>query len=699
MLTKPHVWKFWRSGGFDQVCIEQADDLRFLADLDPKLWAALACPTRGLRLDQQTLSYLDQDGDGRIRLPEVLASVRFVLDSLADPQLVFGGMSLRISDLRQDTEVGQRLAKSAQELRMMLKLDESEALTLEHIQDRARLFPPDHPNGDGVVPVALCTDPDMRQAMDVMIAQGQTIPDRSGEPGIDAVITQAFFEGCRNFLAWQSSRPRIAGLDLDQAWSAFDAIAAKIDDFFARCQLINFDASVTEYLNPIRERMAVLASGAMVLDAVDAADVPLAQPGPEPVLQLGARIHPAWQSALDTLVHMLIQPVLGPIEYLTLEGWRRLREIMQVFSSWKSLEPEWKPACDLEVLQAWVEANMEQRILDLIECDCSVKAEADAIMDVDRLLHFQRYLVPFLNNFVTLRDFYSRRNLAVFQAGRLYLDQRSCDLCVEVDDVAQHSSIAGLSRTYLVYCLLSRAGEKDKAIVAAVTAGEAGAIMVGRHALFFDREGRDWDAKVTKLIENPISVREAFWTPYRKMAAMLGDQIQKMAKSKEQGIEKAAASGIDHTLTSNHQPVTPTAFDVGKFAGIFAAIGLALGALGSALASLMSGILALHWWQVPLVPVGVVALVSGPSMLLAWFKLHARNLGPILEGNGWAINSRARINIVFGTALTQLATLPDAAERSLTDPYAEERTWQRWLGLAVLLAALLVAVFFHYRHF
>ena len=374
---------------------------------------------------------------------------------------------------------------------------------------------------------------------------------------------------------------------------------------------------------------------------------------------------------------------------------------MQNYASWKQAEPAWKPAADREILQAWMEQDMEQRILDLIESDCSVKKEADAIIDVDRLLHFQRHLVTFLNNFVSLRDFYSRRNLAIFQAGRLYIDQRSCDLCVEVDDVALHSSIAGLSRTYLVYCQLSRAGEKDKAVVAAVTAGEAGAIMVGRHAVFFDREGRDWDARVTKLIENPISVREAFWTPYRKMAAMLGDQIQKMAKSKEQGIEKAASSGIDHTLTSAHPQVSaaPTAFDVGKFAGIFAAIGLALGALGSALASLMSGILALHWWQIPLVPVGVTALVSGPSMVLAWFKLHARNLGPILEGNGWAINSRARINIVFGTALTQLATLPDLAERSLSDPYAEEHSWKRWLLLAIVLAMVFIVFFMRYhRH-
>ena len=37
----PHRWRFFRSGGFDQVQIETADDLRHLAELDQKLWAVL----------------------------------------------------------------------------------------------------------------------------------------------------------------------------------------------------------------------------------------------------------------------------------------------------------------------------------------------------------------------------------------------------------------------------------------------------------------------------------------------------------------------------------------------------------------------------------------------------------------------------------------------------------------------------------
>jgi len=80
--------------------------------------------------------------------------------------------------------------------------------------------------------------------------------------------------------------------------------------------------------------------------------------------------------------------------------------------------------------------------------------------------------------------------------------------------------------------------------------------------------------------------------------------------------------------------------------------------------------------------------VSGPSMLLAWFKLKRRNLGPILDACGWAINARVRINIPFGASLTGLPHLPEGAHRSLVDPYAEKKPV--WPFIAVVMLVLVV---------
>src|SRR5690606_34906789 len=127
-------------------------------------------------------------------------------------------------------------------------------------------------------------------------------------------------------------------------------------------------------------------------------------------------------------------------------------------------------------------------------------------------------------------------------------------------------------------------------------------------------------------------------------------------------------------------------FDVAKFAGIFAAIGLALGAIGSAIAAVVTGFMGLELWQMPLAIGGALLAVSGPSMLLAALKLRERNLGPLLDASGWAINTRARINIPFGAALTNMAQLPAGASRSMTDPYADKKSrWKTWLVIAAVV--------------
>jgi hypothetical protein len=301
--------------------------------------------------------------------------------------------------------------------------------------------------------------------------------------------------------------------------------------------------------------------------------------------------------------------------------------------------------------------------------------------------------MPLANNFVAFKDFYTRQGPAMFQIGTLYLDGRACELTVAVNDAAKHAALAGLSRLCLIYCDCVRGTDK-LSIAAAFTAGDSDQLMVGRNGVFYDRQGNDWDATITKIIDHPISLRQAFWSPYKKLARMVAEQLQKLAASKAGAVEgklATTAAGVGSKVEAPAK-APPTPFDVGKFAGIFAAIGLAVGALGTALASVVTGLLGLVWWQLPLAFIGLLLLISGPSVIVAWFKLRARNLGPLLDANGWAVNARARINIPFGTSLTHLAVLPANAERSLVDPYAEKPA--PWKGIVIglfIIAGILLA--------
>jgi hypothetical protein len=327
----------------------------------------------------------------------------------------------------------------------------------------------------------------------------------------------------------------------------------------------------------------------------------------------------------------------------------------------------------------------------LIARDRALEAEANAVADVARMVHYHRDLYVLLRNFVCFPDFYDAGRSAIFQAGTLYLDARSCDLCVKVEDPAAHATLATLSRMYLAYCECRRIGGERMKIVACFTQGDSDFLLVGRNGLFYDRQGRDWDATIVKIVVNPISIRQAFASPYKWFIKTIEDSVNRFAASKEkEASAQVKAAGETTTGAAIGAPPKAEPVDVGKMVGIIAALGVGAGALGTVMGGMVSGFATLQPWWAKLVAVaGVVLVISGPSMLIAWLKLRQRNLGPVLDANGWAVNGRVKVNLPLGHALTELATLPPGAIRSLEDPYEDHgaRARRRVALLLVIAAA------------
>ena len=331
---------------------------------------------------------------------------------------------------------------------------------------------------------------------------------------------------------------------------------------------------------------------------------------------------------------------------------------------------------------------------------------------LEKLLLLTRDFYALLRNYVSFQDFYAKRGKAllgrvakgetpwaIFQAGTLVIDQRACNLCLRVNDAAKHNAQAPASGMFLVYCNCTyKPTGQTMQIVAAVTVGDIKNLKVGKNALFYDRQGRDWDAEVTKIIDNPISIGQAFWSPYRKLGDWIVNLINKSAAEKEAKSFNNMTANIQKDMAAKPadgaSPEKMQAFDIAKFAGIFAAIGMALGFIGSFLTSLAKGVAALTWWQLILAIVAILLVVSGPSMVLAWLKLRQRNLAPLLNANGWAINADAIVNAMFGSSLTDQAQFP---MMKLVDPYAPVKkisTGGKWaIAISVIVAVVAIALF------
>ena len=542
-----HTWTYANIGGNTRVVIKNGRDIQHLSELDEKLWTVLACPVSGLEIPDESLQHLDNNGDSKIHIADVMSAATWLCQVLRDPQVLFEGKA---------------------------------ALALTDIADEALL----------AIATPLAKD---------------------------------------NVVTLEAVKAAIAGATIE-AQSAPDApYTADVIAAYKTCK----DTYVAYY------QTAKLQALGLATLPTDAAAPGLTE---EQLVEMGKQI------------------------------------------------------ADYEAGKAAAEA-----------ANAAALANAKAqYQPLEKLLLLCRDFVTLLRNFVSFQDFYAHRSKAllgrgadnespwaIFQAGTLVIDQRACNLCLKVNDMAKHNTQAPDSGMFLIYCNCKHhATGQTMQIVAAMTVGDIRNLKVGKNALFYDRQGRDWEAEVVKIIDNPISIGQAFWSPYRKLGDWISGLITKSAAEKENKSFAELTSKLQSTPKTTDKAAAPAPFDIAKFAGIFAAIGMAVGYIGSFLTSLATGVKSIAttaWWALPVAIISLLLVVSGPSMILAWMKLRKRNLAPLLNANGWAINADAIVNVLFGNTLTEKAQFPIV---KLHDPHAKSKKLTKGNKWAIAIAAILIII-------
>ena len=679
-----YPWKFASVGGTVRVNIQSGEDIRHLGELDRKLWTVLSCPTSGLEFDETTLKLIDVDKDGKIRVDEVIKTAQWLTRILKNADdLLKENDSLPLDGFNTEDPDGARLQASARQILKNLQL-EKDSISLEDTADNVKIFAQTQFNGDGIITPASAPDEATAKLIET-IAGIASAMDRSGVPGITAEHVEAFYAACADFQAWMAAGTKDVfpyGDKTADALAAVNAIKDKVADYFMRCKLIGFDAASAEAVDVSVAKIAAI-EGNLAAATDQIALQPLAKPAADGKLVLKA-VNPAWKGAIDAVVSLV------GIKNETLDEaeWAAILGTFAPYVAWmdakKGAEVE---ALGLECVNAILKEDKKAALLALLEKDKAEEANALSIEEVDKVLRLNKHFYRFLNNYVVLADFYDPERKAIFQAGRLYIDQRSTDLCVKVAGPAPE--ISSLSGMYILYCACtSEKLGKSFNIAAVLTDGDVDGLREGKNAVFYDRDGNDYTAKVVAIVDNPISIRQAFWTPYRKLARMINDRIDKKAAEKNEKSMSGLTSAAD-TATEGKAPAVP--FDIGKFAGIFAAIGMAVGLVGAALAGIVSALKGITFWQILLILGVLMLLISGPSMFIAWRKIRRRDLGPVLNANGWAINAAALVRAKFGKTLTSLAQFP---KLTAVDPEARKKAnvrkfWGWFCGLVVVACVAL----------
>ena len=678
-------WQYCSVGGVVRVQIRNGEDIAHLGELDQKLWTVLSCPTQGLEFDTKTLELLDTDADGKIRVPEVVSAAEWLTSVIKDRDSILEGRkSLPLAIIDTGNEAGQKLYDSAKRVLDYLGLDKEE-IALEDIEDSTKIFAGTKSNGDGVITAISADDEDLKKVIGQIIETVGSVEDRSGEAGVTEELIEQFFAAAEAYAAWQAAAAEAMpyGADTEAVNAAVEAVQAKVQDYFMRCKLIAFDGDAAAAVDVDVEKISSIAGGNLADQEAEIAEYPIARPCKEQVLPFTG-INPAWKAAVDTVKGLV--PAFADKDGVTEAEWNEVVAGLAPYNAWKAAKAgaEVEPL-GLDEVKALLAADPKPALLALVEADKALEAEANGIDEVCKLVRYYANFAKLLNNYVIFSDFYTRdpEKLAVFEVGKLYIDERCCDLCVRVADMGKHADMAGLSGMFLLYCTCTNKVKAETMdIVAVMTEGSIRNLRPGTNGLFYDREGQDWDAVITKVVDNPISVKQAFWNPYRKFGKFISDRIDKSASDKDAAaMGKVQGAAADTTGTAK-------SFDIGRFAGIAAAMGMALAAIGAVLVGVINGVKSLSWWQWLVIIAVIMLIISGPACFIAWRKLRRRNLGPVLNANGWAVNSMVKVNVPFGKTLTSVAQYP---KMNVDDPYVKKTpVWKKILGW---LVALLIIAF------
>lgn len=675
-------WSFFKAGGMYQPEIASGADIAAIGELDMKFWAALGCPTRGLAFDEKTLDIIDTDSDGRVRRDDIVAACQWACSALKNPDtLLAGSDKLKLSDINRDSPVGARIFDCAEQILKNIGRGGEGAVAVSDFDDKSKIFADTPFNADGIITELSCEgDAKRAQTLALVIKSCGAKTDRSGRDGADADAIKSFFEKRAEFLAWNSapkSDEKILPLGdkTAAASAALDAVAEKLDDYFTRAALAAYDPSAAAAVNPQTEQIGDILSKSQSFAEVSEKlkNLPVAKID-DKGLDLSSPTNPVFAGAIAAFRDACAMPILGT-GVLDAAGWTKIKATLAPYKAWAAARPDNGVSVLGAETLAGVGESDKEKLIALVEKDNEIREHADNVAEVEKLVMLNKNLFELLRNFVNFDAFYGGADDAVFQFGRLFIDSRDCGLCIKVDDIAKHSAMAASSYGYLLYCVCKRKGEADLNIAAVVTAGDSDNLVVGRNGIFYDRKGRDWDATVVKIIQNPVGLGQAFWSPYKRLVKWASEQIAKHA------------SDTDSKVMSNLTTQQPAAAKDGKKIdiGTVAALGVAVGGITTAFGMVLDAFLNLGYW-IPLGIVGIMLAISLPSMIVAALKLRMRSLAPLLDANGWAVNCKAAVSVLFGARLTKVAVVPLVARRG--------KQKHRKIRLACVIFVLLAIISF-----
>ena len=665
-------------GGSHQLRIQDAQDLEKIQVLSDAHWAATSIPINSLNCDYAFASYVDTDQNGRIRTDELKAAQAWLFRFLANRSRLSEGTDiLNLSDIDISHPEGQKLRAAAKLILANLNLPDAQEISLAQVRDVQSIMASSANNGDGIIPPQAAVEPDLAQFItSVMETVGPAL-DASGKPGINEEQLKIFFDEAKGFLAWKAKGEISKGDDTTevmpwgtetpQAYELVVSLEEKIEQYFTQCAMVRFDERSAHQMQLRQKELEEIDFANKPMMEERLKNAPLTLPNPKGVLDFEAILNPLYLERLLELREKVLkralrgsakQLLMGSIKQLTEKQWDKVKSIFAQYRVWlESKQGAKVEKLGQDKLSIYLNGTYRQRTSELIAKDLAVADDLNQLHNLEKLVLYQRWLLELANNFVSFANLYSPQRRSLLEMGRLVIDGREMTFTMKVQDRPAHKKIAEDSCMYLLY--LEVTGRQDKdikfEIVAAVTSGDAGGLRIGKRGIFFTIDGREWDAQVVDIVENPISIWESVKAPFKQFTGFIKKQVDKFSKSSQTKLEASVAAPSASGMTRD----------------LLLGGGIAIAALGSAFAYITKALSQVKAVHVLGMFVGLAAFILLPGIIMGFAKIRKRDMSVLLEASAWAVNMHMRLNATLGRLFTHIPRLPEGARKERRDTVAQ----------------------------
>jgi hypothetical protein len=655
-MSDTHQIKFKRYGRSRHLRIATARDLGEVIELDEAHWSAINAPLNNINCDTTFLELLDTDNNYRIICHELREAIAWALDTLGDYSgLESADSVLKLDAINTNSSDGHRIHNAAG--RMLEKLNKSDdtEISLQQIRLIKTQVESTPVSEAGILLAEASDDPETREFITDAInaTGGATHP--SGKNGLGPTQLETFICSLETAARWyqqcEIASPNATtdimplGAATPEVYEIFAGIRGKIDQYFVQCQAAALDERFVQ-------RMGWTENELDNLDFDDPATLrhvltkaPLARARTDGTLHFDDPINPCCEQLLQqfrTQVAARVGDNNGP--EFSAQQWRKITDMFEAHQQWVASRPEGPiESLGIEKIKLYLASGYTAAVRELMNNSAETAFDLDNIRLTEKLALFQMHLLSLANNFVSFPHLYDPSRRAMFETGTLVIDGRRFCLAVGVDDRKAHAQVARTSSMFVLYVEVIPGGSNGETyeVAVPVTSGSRGNLCLHKRGLFIDLQGNQCDARVVEIIENPISLTEAFVAPFIRLGRMLTGKIESLTIQAEKKLGTDTVGAVSQ-ITSD-DTAAGTAKQNAPTGNMLMGAGVAIAALGSAMAYITKTLADTSWLAIAIGLLIAVLVVLLPTSIVAILKLRKRDLSAILEGSGWGINARMRL--------------------------------------------------------